>query len=97
MNIQLESKKPKYLYMAVTNDKFELPVYIADSSRELAKVVGIATSTVLTYICRNRNMERYREKDNCNRLSKTKYRFVKIELPDTDEDLMADVPSKLPA
>ena len=97
MNIskQEERRKPRYLYMAVTNDKMELPVFFADSSKELAKVVGIAASTVLTYICRNKNMERYKQKDTCNRLSKTKYRFVKVELLDDDKDLMADIPESI--
>ena len=28
------------LYMAVTADKYELPCFVADSGRELAKIVG---------------------------------------------------------
>lgn len=29
------------LYMAVTADKYELPCFVADSGRELSKIVGI--------------------------------------------------------
>lgn len=30
------------LYMAVTADKYELPCFVADSGRELSKIVGIS-------------------------------------------------------
>lgn len=33
----------RYVWMKVTNDKYELPVAIADSSEELAKMVGVKT------------------------------------------------------
>ena len=86
-------KKPKHLYMAVTNDVLELPVFFADSAKELAKASGVAASTVLTYICRGRNEEYYRKKDGPGRLTKTKLKYIKVELPENEEeDLMADVP-----
>lgn len=34
------------IYMEVTKDKYELPVAVADSVSELARVVGISTSGV---------------------------------------------------
>lgn len=37
---------PKYYWMAVTADEFELPLAVADTSRELAKMVGISHSTI---------------------------------------------------
>ena len=35
-----------YLYMKVTRDKYELPVAIADSAAELARMVGVKVQTV---------------------------------------------------
>lgn len=35
-----------YVYMKVTRDKFELPVAIADSPKELAKMVGSTANTI---------------------------------------------------
>ena len=32
--------KPKYIYVATTYDKYELPVAVADSVAELAKLTG---------------------------------------------------------
>lgn len=85
--------RSRFLYMAVTNDELELPVFFANSSKELAKAAGVAASTVLTYVCRAKNIERYREKDICNWQSKMKLKYIKVELPeDDDQDLMADAP-----
>ena len=33
-------KPSKYIYMMVTNDRYELPIMVADSSTELAVMVG---------------------------------------------------------
>ena len=43
-------KKLKTVYMKVTMDEFELPVAIADSAVELAKMVGVKPNTVLKSI-----------------------------------------------
>ena len=37
-------------YMKVTNDKFRLPVAVADSAVELARLVGTTKNTVLSSI-----------------------------------------------
>lgn len=34
------------LYMAVTRDRFELPVAVADSAQELARMVGVSKRTI---------------------------------------------------
>lgn len=34
------------LYMRVTSDKYELPIAVADSKRELAEMQGLTPSTV---------------------------------------------------
>ena len=36
----MNKMKPKYIYVATTYDKYELPVAVADSVAELAKLTG---------------------------------------------------------
>ena len=36
------------LYLRVTKDKYELPVAVADSPRELAKMIGVSRDTILS-------------------------------------------------
>ncbi len=42
----IDGKKVDYLYIATTKDKYELPIAIADSGKELAKILGISKSSV---------------------------------------------------
>ena len=39
-------RKKKYLWMAVTNDEFEFPVFFETSNARLAKKCGISTAQV---------------------------------------------------
>lgn len=43
-----KNKKPKkkYLWMLVTSDKYELPVFVEDTAQDLADKVGVTKSTV---------------------------------------------------
>lgn len=43
----------KYLWLAVTPDKYEFPIYIEDSCTKLAKKLGIDPCTVVTSITKN--------------------------------------------
>ena len=43
-------KTPKYLYVATTRDKYELPIAVADSTRELAEMLGLPVKTVRMYM-----------------------------------------------
>lgn len=45
-------KQKEFLYLAVTNDKYELPIAVADSASELAKMLGIERQTVFVNLCR---------------------------------------------
>lgn len=36
----------KYLWMKITNDKYELPIAIADSAAELARMTGTTKNNV---------------------------------------------------
>ena len=42
--------KKMYLYVATTRDKYELPIAVADSSGELADMLGIPKKTVYMYM-----------------------------------------------
>lgn len=48
-------KKPKFLYMEVTRDKYELPVAVADSPAELAKMVGVTANRISVSLWEERN------------------------------------------
>lgn len=38
--------KPTYIWMAVTADQYELPLAVADTAPELAKILGISKRAV---------------------------------------------------
>ena len=40
------------LYMKTTTDKFELPMFVADSAAELAKMVGLSKGSVASMLTR---------------------------------------------
>lgn len=46
-------KQKEFLYLAVTNDKYELPIAVADSASELAKMLGLSVCTIYTGVCRD--------------------------------------------
>ena len=41
-----------YVYMYVSDDEYELPLAVADSSKELAEILGIKKNTVEVMLCR---------------------------------------------
>ena len=41
------------LFLRVTLDKYELPIAVAESKKELARILGLTRQTVLTYYARN--------------------------------------------
>lgn len=49
------------LYMKVTTDEFELPIYYADSVRELAKMCGVKSERILDSIRNKPNKYKKRE------------------------------------
>ena len=57
----------KAIWMKVTNDKYELPLVIADSSRELAKKLGLSKDSVSSAISKAKRRG-------------TKSQYVKVEL-----------------
>jgi hypothetical protein len=43
----------KYLWLAVTADKYELPIIVEESAKQLADKLGITSSTVIASVSRN--------------------------------------------
>lgn len=60
---------PQYIYMLVTEDKYELPILTATSASELAKLCGVSKNTVITATWRRDN----------GITEKSKYVRVKLE------------------
>jgi len=48
-----------YIWMKVTDDKYELPVLIADSAEELASSVGVSPNTIYSAICHAEQRKRH--------------------------------------
>lgn len=41
----MEKTKQRFLWLEVTRDEYELPIYVADSAGELAKFAGVKNAT----------------------------------------------------
>lgn len=52
----------RYLYMKVTSDIYELPLAVADSTEELAQMVGARRNTIDSIICHAKDGKRKRSK-----------------------------------
>lgn len=48
----------KPLYLWVTSDKYELPLAVADSMEELARMAGVTVGTVTSSISRRKRAKR---------------------------------------
>ena len=47
------------LYMKVTNDKYELPLAVAESRSELAKMTGVTKASLFSIFSRQRTGKKY--------------------------------------
>lgn len=65
--------QPKYYFMMVSNDKYELPLCVAESVKELAEMVGIKPNSITVALLRGR------EKGN-KKIYAKKYKFIKVEI-----------------
>lgn len=61
------------LYMQVTLDEYELPLAVADSSTELARMLGLRRDSVRSSMC------------HCKKKG-WKCSYVKVEVEDDDDD-----------
>jgi len=68
------AKRNDYVYMAVTKDKYELPLFVADSTKELAEMMGLPHKTVSMYM------------SPVNQNNRKNSGFVKVYIGDLDDD-----------
>lgn len=64
----------KYLWMKVTNDKYQLPLVVADTSSQLAELCGVNKEVIFRQI--------NRQKKN----PKVKPRYVRVDYTDEEFD-----------
>lgn len=70
------------LYLAVTADEYELPLYVADSCKEMAKWFGVDGDWISSAICRY-NRRRGKSPDQRKEVNYPgKTRFCRIEVDD---------------
>lgn len=43
-----------YVFMMVTSDKYQLPLAVADTPRELSRLVGVSAKLITEEACRKR-------------------------------------------
>ena len=48
--LKVDGKELKYLYVATTKDKYELPIAVADSVGELAEMLNMKATTISIYL-----------------------------------------------
>ena len=60
------------VWMKVTKDKYELPLVVADSCKELASMCGVAISTILVSVKRRRDCPQYNSQ------------YIKVEVDEVD-------------
>ena len=65
--------KKVYCYLLVTADEFELPVLIADSYKELAKLSGYPYRTLQSAVLRQTILDE-------------KYKVIRVEIDEDDEE-----------
>lgn len=44
----MKKKKPKFIWMKISHDRYELPLAIADSARELGEICGVSTESIVS-------------------------------------------------
>ena len=58
-----------YVYMLVTEDKYELPLMVTDTAQEMARKLGLCKDSVASAICKAKKDGR-------------KCKYVRVELDD---------------
>lgn len=64
------------VWMKVTHDEYELPVAVADSSRELAQICGVKLSSIYSIMSHAKNSYR----------NYSWSPYIKVRLEDNEED-----------
>ena len=66
------------LWMEITNDEYELPVAVADTATELAKLRGVSRSGIHSAMLKYKS----RQENNKNKVPFCKYKKIEIEEDD---------------
>ena len=53
-------QEKKYLWLLVTKDKYELPLAVADTANELARMTGTTKNNIVSQISRGNKKSMYR-------------------------------------
>ena len=69
------------IWMEVTPDEYELPMKVANSGGELARMCGLSKETIYSSISHYKNRKR-----KSQRLRERKRKFVKVEVDDDEQD-----------
>ena len=67
------------LYVAVTNDRYELPIAVAETQTELAIMVGVDISTICKQIKRRAAGEKERPRKKC------RMKFYKVDCEEKED------------
>ena len=55
---QKNKEEPKVLWVATTADKYEIPICVCDSQKDLAECLGVTVSTISHLAARKRRSSR---------------------------------------
>lgn len=56
----MQMQEKKYLWLLVTKDKYELPLAVADTAKELAIMTGTTKNNIVSQISRGSKKSMYR-------------------------------------
>ena len=63
----------KYYFLMVSNDKYELPLCVAESVKELAEMTGMKPNSITVALLRGYGRGTHKRR---------KYKFIKVEISD---------------
>lgn len=63
----------RFVWMQISKDKYELPIFVAETAQELADICGVSVNTVQSAVCRNEHGEY------------EKSQYIKVRVEDDDE------------
>lgn len=76
---------PDTIYQAITADKYELPLFWADTPRELAEILGTTAHRISKALCANAKIK-LKERPTRNGRQKAQWcRIIKIDLQEVPQ------------
>ena len=64
----------KYLYLAVSSDRYELPYAVADSVEQLSRMIGVNKKTIWSHI------------GHAQKRKWKRHKYMRIEIDETEEE-----------